>query len=60
MQSPHDYMFSQDFNPATTNVINTNYETPSSGFFPVPNAFLLLDGSNFLLLDGTDLLTLGS
>lgn len=60
MQSPHDFLFSQFFNAATTNVIGNLLEQNSSGSPapPIEDDFLLLDGSNFLLLDGTHLLLL--
>ena len=54
-----NFAVENNFNFAIDNLFVLGAEAGGGGIV-VPNAFLLLNGSNFLLLDGTDFLLLGS
>jgi hypothetical protein len=60
MLSRNDQPNINGFNFGTDSVLN-NIQVMKADIIPViPNAFLLLDGTDFLLLDGTELLLLGN
>jgi hypothetical protein len=58
MQSHNQFTFDPIDNIATDSVFTVVTNNFSGAPPPVPDNFLLLDGTNFLLLDGTNFLLL--